>query len=83
MAEQPDVDSRDEQMRQNEALAVKRRQKPLDPKYLECDPLPSPYDERDLTSFITQWKETEDPDMLQAINSCQTAENIILEMQNI
>lgn len=48
-----------------------------------CDPLPSPYDERDLTSFITQWRETADPDMALAIKNCQTAENIILEMQNI
>jgi hypothetical protein len=70
-------------MRQNAVLAVKRREKPLDPKYLACDPLPSPYDERDLTSFITKWRETEDTDMLSCISNCQVAENVIREMQNI
>jgi hypothetical protein len=67
-------------MRQNGVLAEKRRYKLLDPKFLACDPLPSPYDERDLTSFITKWKETEDIDMKSCIDNCQIAEDIIREM---
>jgi hypothetical protein len=44
-------------MRQNEIYAAKARVKPLDAKYLACDPLPDPTNERDLTCFITLWKE--------------------------
>lgn len=29
----------------------------IQPKYLECDPLPDPNDEKDLTTFIRMWKE--------------------------
>lgn len=50
---------------------------------MACDPMPSPYDERDLTSFITQWSEGEDKTLEQAIRNCQIAENIVREMQNI
>jgi hypothetical protein len=64
------VDSRYEIMRQNCVLAEKRRIKPLDPKYLACSHLPSPYDERDLTSFITKWRETSDDDMLNSVKNC-------------
>lgn len=70
-------------MRENMALAVKRRTRPLPAKYLACDPLPSPYDERDLTSFITQWRETPDTELRQAIDNCQIAENVVKEMQNL
>jgi len=68
--EQPDVDNRYEMMRQNAALAEKRRVKDLDPKYLACSHLPSPYDERDLTSFITKWRETQFEDMESCIRYC-------------
>jgi hypothetical protein len=81
--EQPEVESRYNQMRENGMLASKRRYRDLEPKYLACDPLPSPYDERDLTSFITQWREQVDSDLVKAANNCQIAENVIREMQNI
>ena len=40
-------------MKDTGLAAKKRRRKDLEPKYIACDPLPSPYDERDLTSFIS------------------------------
>lgn len=44
-------------MRQNAIYAAKARIRPLTDKYLACDPLPDPINERDLTTFITLWKE--------------------------
>ncbi len=38
-------------------MAKKARKKDLEEKYLLCDPLPDPENERDLTTFITMWKE--------------------------
>ena len=81
--EQPEVEARYNQMRENGMLATKKRYRDLEPKYLACDPQPSPYDERDLTSFITQWREQVDSDLIKAANNCQIAENVIREMQNI
>jgi len=37
-SEQPDVESRYIQMRENGILATKKRYKDLEPKYLACDP---------------------------------------------
>jgi len=48
-------------------MAAKARIKPLDDKYLACDPLPDPTNERDLTCYITLWKEMEDKDLKSAI----------------
>lgn len=70
-------------MRQNSIYAAKARVRPLDDKYLACNPLPDPTNERDLTSFITLWKESQDKNLLDSVNNCQTAENVIVEMQNI
>lgn len=36
------------------------RVRDLDEKYLLCDPLPDPENERELTTFITLWKESKD-----------------------
>jgi hypothetical protein len=47
---------------------------------LACDPLPDPTNERDLTTFITLWKEMEEKSLLESIKNCQTAENVINEM---
>jgi len=81
--QQPAVDDRTNLMRQNAIYAAKARIKPLDPKYLECNPLPDPNNERDITSFITLWKEGRDKDLSSAIRNCQVAETIIFEMQSI
>jgi len=70
-------------MRQNAIYAAKARIKPLDEKYLACDPLPDPNNERDLSTFITLWKEDTDKDLLTAVSNCQVAEDVIVEMQNI
>jgi hypothetical protein len=56
---------------------------PLQDKYLACDHLPDPYNERDLTSFMTLWGERPDKTLQQAIDNCQTAEKIISVMQDI
>ena len=47
-------------MIEKRALAKKSRKKDLDDKFILCDPLPDPEDEKDLTTFITLWKETQD-----------------------
>lgn len=57
--------------------AKESRVKDLDDKYLECNPLPDPDDEKDLTTFITLWKEAKDKSMAEAVDNCQTAENVI------
>jgi len=38
--------------------------------------------ETDLNTFITQWRETPDVDMEQAVKMCQIAENVIRSMQD-
>jgi len=58
-------------------MAKNSRKKDLDDKYLACDPLPDPENEKDLTTFITLWKESKDDNMKIAVNNCQTAENVI------
>ena len=83
LEEQPAVDDRTNNMRQNAIYAAKGRVKALDPKYLACNPLPDPNNERDLSSFITLWKESKDADLASSIRNCQIAENVIYEMQNI
>lgn len=48
-----------------------------------CDPLPDPNNERDLTTFITIWKESNDKTLEECGKNCQTSEDVIREMQNI
>jgi hypothetical protein len=47
---------RETNMRDKRAQAKKSRMKDLDDKFLACDPLPDPENEKDLTTFITLWK---------------------------
>jgi len=54
----------------NAVYAAKARIRPLDEKYMACDPLPDPRDERDLTTFITLWKEDQDASLEQAAKNC-------------
>ena len=58
---------RDAQMMDKRTLAKQSRVKDLDDKYLECDPLPDPENEKDLTTFITLWKEETDKTMEEAV----------------
>ena len=51
-------------------LAVLGRKKDLDDKFLACDPLPDPEDEKDLNTFITLWKESVDTTLQDAVNNC-------------
>lgn len=67
----------------NSKRASNARVKDLDDKFLACDPLPNVEDEKDITTFITLWKETKDLDMKRAIENCQVAENVIQSMQEI
>lgn len=59
-AQAPQVAERDAGMIEKRAAAKRGRKRDLDDKYLECDPLPDPEDEKDLTTFITLWKEAKD-----------------------
>ena len=73
----PFVQERDASMISKRKLATESRIKPLDDKFLLCDPLPDPDDEKDLTTFITLWKQSKDKTMKDAVDNCQTAENVI------
>ena len=48
-----------------------------------CDPLPDPENERDLTTFITLWKESKDKTLKETAEQCQVSEDVIRSMQNI
>ena len=48
-----------------------------------CDPLPDPTNERDLTTFITLWKESKDKTLKDCADQCQVSEDVIRTMQNI
>ena len=54
----------------------------LQAKTLACDPLPDVDRETDLNTFITQWRETEEPDLQTSVELCQIAENVIRSMQD-
>jgi len=58
-------------------IAIQSRKKDLDDKFLMCDPLPDPTNEKDLTTFITLWKESKDKDLKDAVENCQVAENVV------
>jgi hypothetical protein len=53
------------------------RVRDLDDKFLLCDPLPDPENERELTTYITLWKESKDSSISEAALNCQTSENVI------
>lgn len=48
-----------------------------------CDSLPDPENERDLTTFITIWKEQKEQNMKDAVQGCQVSEDVIRSMQDI
>jgi hypothetical protein len=48
-----------------------------------CDPLPDPTNEKDLTTFITLWREDQDKSLAEAAKNAQTSEDIIDAMQSI
>ena len=50
---------------------------------MACNHLPDPYNERDLTSFMTLWAERPDKTLTEAIDNCQTAETVNSVMQDI
>ena len=58
-------------------FAVNSRKKDLDDKFLLCDPLPDPTNEKDLTTFITLWRESQDKNLKEAVENCQVAENVV------
>ena len=64
----PLVSDRETNMRDKRANAIKSREQILDDKFLACDPLPDPENEKDLTTFITLWKESKDKDFRSAVN---------------
>ena len=66
----PFVKERDTSMIQKRFVASQSREKDLDDKYLECDPLPDPTDEKDLTTFITLWRENKDKTLKEACDNC-------------
>lgn len=70
-------------MEESRVQAAKARIKALPDKYLACDPLPDPEEERDITTFITLWSEGKDKTHQDMLNNCQTSEAIIQRMQNI
>ena len=71
------VTERDAAMVEKRKNAKASRVKDLDDKYLACDPLPDPTNEKDLTTFMTLWKEQVDSSMEEAVKNSQIAENVI------
>ena len=57
-------------MMEKRTLAKNSRVKLLDDKFLACDPLPDPENEKDLTTFITLWKESTDKTIDEAVDNC-------------
>lgn len=45
-------------------------------KYLKCESLPDPTDERDLTTHLRLWEESRDNSLAKCIDNCKTAEQI-------
>jgi hypothetical protein len=82
-AQAPQVSERDASMIEKRAAAKRGRKRDLDDKYILCDPLPDPEDEKDLTTFITLWKEAKDKSLPDAVDNCQTAENVVKAIQLI
>jgi hypothetical protein len=70
-------------MLEKRAAAKRGRKKDLDDKYLGCDPLPDPDDEKDLTTFLTLWKEAKDKYLPECVDNCQTSENVVKAIQLI
>jgi len=81
--ENPEVEERKASMKENAQVAEKARVKDLPDKFLACNHLPDPYNERDLTSFMTLWSERPDKTLTEAIDNCQTAETVNSVMQDI
>ena len=54
----------------------------IQPKYLLCDSLPDPENERDLTTFITLWRQQKDLNIKDCTKQCQVSEDVIKAMQN-
>ena len=79
----PIVAARDASMIEKRALALKSRKKDLDDKFILCDPLPDPEDEKDLTTFITLWKESEDKTIGEALVNSQIGENVVKLLQKL
>ena len=61
--QEPFLTERGVKMHDHRNLSVQSRKKVLDDKYLACDPLPDPENEKDLTTFITLWKQQVDKDL--------------------
>lgn len=57
-------------MLEKRKTAKHSRVRDLDEKYLLCDPLPDPENERELTTFITLWKESKDFQISDAAENC-------------
>ena len=45
-------------------------------KYTACDPLPDPNVEKDITTFLRLWEESEDKSLPECLKNCSTAELI-------
>ena len=52
-------------------------------KWLACDPLPDPDQEKELTTFITLWREKQDPSLQAAVENSQTAEDVVRVINKI
>mmetsp|Transcript_24178 Transcript_24178/g.23757 ORF Transcript_24178/g.23757 Transcript_24178/m.23757 type:complete len:108 (+) Transcript_24178:245-568(+) len=64
-------------------MAKINNKKVLEDKFLLCDPLPDAEDEKDLTTFITLWKEQVETSLKESVDGCQMALDVIRNMQDI
>lgn len=74
----PLVHERDISMIEKRKLALMpRKEDQKFTKWLACDPLPDPEDEKDLNTFISLWEESKEKTMQEAVDNCQTSEDVI------
>lgn len=75
--QQPIYEDRSSKMHDYRKQAAISRVQDLDEKFLACDPLPDPDNEKDLTTFIKLWEEMKDKTLQESLMRCQTAEDVI------
>lgn len=78
--QQPAFEDRTAKMHEYRLANARARVQDLDEKYMACNPLPDPKNEKDLTTWIRLWIDSKDKTLKEALLGCQTAENVIKEI---
>lgn len=68
-------------MNNQREMTANARKKDLEDKYLACDPLPDPENEKDLTTFVALWKQSKDKTLAEALHNSQTAQDVVSSLK--